>query len=102
MTSSGEALSRCSASWYILRSCAGSLDGGGWNVVGRGSGKRVAAGLPDGVGVGVVVWEGSVVVGVGWAMRFCVGGTDADLAGRSSGMISIGVAVVSGHSSCGR
>ena len=70
-------------------------------MVGRWSGKRVAAG-PDGVGVGVVVWEGSVVVGVGLAMRFCVGGAEADLAGRSSGIISISVAVVSGHSSCGR
>ena len=67
-------------------------------MVGRGSGKRVAAG-PDGVGVGVVIWEGSVVVGVGLAMRFCVGGADADLAGRSSGITSIGVAVVSGRSS---
>ena len=56
---------------------------------------RVAAG-PDGVGVGVVVWEGSVAVGVGLAMRFCVGGADADLVGMLSGIISIGVAVVSG------
>ena len=70
-------------------------------MVGIGSGKRDAAGL-DGVGVGVVVCERSVVVGVGLAMRFCVWGTDADLAGKSSGMISIGVAVVFGHSSCGR
>ena len=46
-------------------------------MVGRGSGKLVAAG-PDGVGVGVDVLEGLVVVGVGWVMRFCVGGTDAD------------------------
>ena len=67
-------------------------------MVGRGSGMRVAAG-PDGVGVDVVVWEGSVAVGVGLAMRFCVGGADADLAGMLSGIISIGVAVVSGHSS---
>ena len=29
---------------------------------------------PDGFGVGVVVCEGSVVVGVGLAVRFCVGG----------------------------
>ena len=70
-------------------------------MVGRGSGKRVSAG-PDGVGVGVVVGDGSVVDGVGLAMRFCVGGADADLAGKSSGIMSIGVAVVSGHSSCGR
>ena len=67
-------------------------------MVGRGSGMRVAA-EPDGVGVGVVVWEGSVVVGVGLTMRCCVGGADADLAGKSSGIMSIGVAVVSGHSS---
>ena len=69
-------------------------------MIGRGSDRRVAA-VPDGVGVGVVVWEGSVVVGVGLAMRFCVGGADADLAGKLSGIISIGVGVVSGHSSCG-
>ena len=75
-----------------------SLDGAGWNVVGRVSGRRVAA-VPDGVGVGVVVWEGSVVVGVGLVMRFCVGGADADLAGKFSWIMSIGVAVVSGHSS---
>ena len=72
-----------------------SLDGGGWNVVGRGSGMRVAAG-PDGVGVGVDVWVGSVADGVGLAMKFCVGGADADLAARLSGIISIDVAVVSG------
>ena len=70
-------------------------------MVGRGSDRRFAA-WPEGVGVGVVFWEGSVVVGVGLAMRFCVGGADADLAGKSSGIKSIGVAVVSGHSSCGR
>ena len=99
--SSGEARSRCSASWYILRSCAGSCDGGGWKVVGRGSGIRVGAG-PDGVGVGVVVCERSVVVGVGLAMRFCVGCTDADVAGKLSGMMSIGVAVLAGLSSRGR
>ena len=69
-------------------------------MVGRGSGRRVAAG-PDGVGVCVVVLEGSVVVGVGLAMRCCVGCADADLTGKLSGIISIGVAVVSGHSSCG-
>ena len=34
---------------------------------GGGSGLRVAAG-PDWVGVGVVVWVGSVMVGVGLAM----------------------------------
>ena len=70
-------------------------------MVGRGSGRLVAAG-PDGVGVGVVVWEWSVVVGVGLAMRFFVGSADADLAGKLSVIKSIGVAEVSGHSSCGR
>ena len=69
-------------------------------MVGRVSGIRVAAG-PVGVGVGVVVWEGSVAVGVGLAMQCCVGGADTDLAGCTSGIMSIGVAVVSGHSSCG-
>ena len=72
-----------------------SLNGGVWNVVGRGSGMRVAAG-PDGVGVGVVVWVGSVAVGVRLAMRFCVWCADVDLTGRLSGIISIGVAVISG------
>ena len=66
-----------------------------WNVVGSGSGMLVAA-RSDGVGVGVVVLEGSVVVGVGLAMRFCVRGADAELAGRLSRVISIGVVVVSG------
>ena len=70
-------------------------------MVGSGLGKRDAAG-PDGVGVGVVVWEVSVVVGVGWAMRFCVGCSDADLACMFSGMISIDVAVEFGPSSCAR
>ena len=50
-------------------------------MVGRGSGRRAAAGN-DVVGVGVVVLEGSVVVGVGLAMRFCVVGTDADFVGK--------------------
>ena len=59
---------------------------------------RVAAG-PDGVGVGVVVLEASVAVGVVLAMECCVGGSDAHVAGRTSGITSIGVAVVSGHSS---
>ena len=70
-------------------------------MVGRGSGKRVAE-WSDGVGVGVVVWEGSVMVGVGLPMRFCVEGADADLAGGTSGIMSIGVAEVFGHSSWGR
>ena len=47
-------------------------------MVGRGSGMRVAAG-PDVVGVGVVVWEGSVAVGVGLAMGCCVEDVDVDL-----------------------
>ena len=59
---------------------------------------RVAAG-PDGVGVGVVVLEGSVAVCVELAMGCCVEDVDVDLVGGSSGMMSIGVAVVSGHSS---
>ena len=64
-------------------------------MVVRGSGMRVSAG-PDGVGVSVIVLKGSVAVGVVLAMRVCVGGADADLAGSLSGIISIGVAVVSG------
>ena len=35
-------------------------------------------------------------------MRCCVEGVDVDLVGRSSGMMSIGVAAVSGHASWGR
>ena len=54
---------------------------------------------PDGTGVGVVVWEGSVAVGVGLAMGCCVEDMDVDLVGGSSGTMSIGVAVMSGHSS---
>ena len=67
-------------------------------MVGRGSGVRVAAG-PDGVGAGVVVWEGSVVVSVGLALECCERNVDVGLVGGSSGMMSIGVTVVSGHSS---
>ena len=73
---------------------------GGWNAVGRGSGFRGWAG-PDVVGVGVGVWEGTVVVDVGlatgsWEEDECV-----CLVRGSSGMMSIGVAV-SGLASCGR
>ena len=50
---------------------------------GRWSGRRVVAG-PDWVGVGVVVLEGSVVVGVKLAMECCVDGADADLAETTS------------------
>ena len=39
---------------------------GGWNVVGKVSGRRGWA-EPDGVGVGVDVWAVSVMVGVGLA-----------------------------------
>ena len=62
---------------------------------------RVAA-KPDGVGVGVVVWEESMAVGVGLAMGCWVEDVDVDLVGGSSGTMSIGVAVVSGHSIWGR
>ena len=55
-----------------------------------------------GVGVGIGVLEGSMGVGVGLAMRCCVGGADADLVGRSTGMMSIGAGSVSGYASCGR
>ena len=41
-------------------------------------------------------------VGVGLAMRCCAEGADVDLVGRYSGMMSIGVAAVSGHASWGR
>ena len=69
-------------------------------MVGKVSGIRGAA-IPDGAGVGVVVWERSVVVGVGLAMGCCVEDVDVDLVGGSSCTMSIGVAVVSGHSSGG-
>ena len=75
-----------------------SLDGGGWNVVGRGSGMRVGAGA-DGIGLGVVVLEGSVVVGVGMAMVSCEEDEGVGFVRGSSGMMSIGVA---GLSSRGR
>ena len=64
-------------------------------MVGSGSGMRVTAG-PDGVGVGVVVWVGSVAVGVGLAMGCWVEDVDIGLVRGSSGMMSIGVAGVSG------
>ena len=69
-------------------------------MVGRGSGFRGWAG-PDVVGVDVGVWEGAVVVDVGLA----TGGWEEDdgdgLLRGSSGMMSIGVAVL-GLVSCGR
>ena len=98
--SSGEAFSRCSASWYLLRSCAGSLDGGGWKIVGRGSGFRGWAGS-DGVSVGVGVWAGTVVVGVGLATGRWEEDEGVGLMGGSSWIMSIGVAVL-GLVSCGR
>ena len=84
-----------------MRSCAESLDGGGWNVVGRGSGMRGSCGTV-GIGVGVDVWEGSVGVGVGLAILCCVGGADTDFVGVSSVMMSIGVGSVSGRGRRGR
>ena len=65
-----------------------SLDGGGWNVVGSGSGMRVAVGAVV-VGVGADVWECAVGVVVGLAMSCCVGGAEADLVVGSSGMIPL-------------
>ena len=56
---------------------------------------RVTAG-PDGVGVGVVVWVGSVAVGVGMTMGCWMEDVDVGVVGGSSGMMSIGVAGVSG------
>ena len=67
-----------------------SLDGGGWNVVGMGSGMRGACG-PSGIGGGVDVWAGCVGVGVGLAISCCVGCADADFVEGSSVMMSIGV-----------
>ena len=55
---------------------------------------RVTAG-PDGVDVGVVVWVGSVAVGVGMTMGCWVEDVDVGLVGGSSGMMSIGAVVVS-------
>ena len=57
---------------------------------------------PIGVGIGVVVWVGSVDVGVGLAMSCCVGGADADFVGASSLMMSIGEGSVSESVSRGR
>ena len=91
--SSGEAFSRCSAFWYLLRSCAGSLDGGVWKIVGRGSGFRGWAG-PDVSGVDVGVWEATVVVGVGLAMGGWEEEAGVGLLMGSSVMMSIGVAVL--------
>ena len=62
---------------------------------------RVGAG-PDGVGVGVVVLEGSVVVGVGMAMGSCEEDVGVGFVRGTSGMMSIGVAVSAGLSSRGR
>ena len=69
-------------------------------MVGRGSGFRGWAG-PDVVGVGVVVWEGTVVVDVGLATGSWEEDEGVSLVRGSSGMMSIGVAV-SGLVSCGR
>ena len=56
----------------------------------------------DGMGVVVIVWEGSVGVGVGMARRCCVGVAYAVFVEGSSGMMSIGAGSVSGYASCGR
>ena len=69
-------------------------------MVGRGSGFRGWAG-PDVVGVGVGVWEGTVVVDVGLATGSWEEDEGVGLVRGSSGMMSIGVAV-SGLVSCGR
>ena len=69
-------------------------------MVGRGSGFRGWAG-PEVVGVGVGVWEGTVVVGVGLATGSWEEDEGVGLLRGSSGMISIGVAVL-GLVSCGR
>ena len=53
------------------------------------------------VGVGVVVWEGTVVVDVGLATGSWEEDDGVGLVRGSSGMMSIGVAV-SGLVSCGR
>ena len=69
-------------------------------MVGSGSGFRGWAG-PDGSGVDVGVWEGTVVVGVGLATGSWEEDEGVGLLRGSSGMISIGVAVL-GLVSCGR
>ena len=51
------------------------------------------------VGVGVVVWEGTVVVDVGLATGSWEEDEGVGLVRGSSGMMSIGVGV-SGHASC--
>ena len=69
-------------------------------MVGSGSGFRGWAG-PDVVGVDVGVWEGTVVVGVGLATGSWEEAEGLGLMRESSGIISIGVAVL-GLVSCGR
>ena len=69
-------------------------------MVVRGSGFRVWAG-PDVVGVDVGVWEGTVVVGVGLATWSWEEAEGIGLMRESSGIISIGVAVL-GLASCRR
>ena len=69
-------------------------------MVGRGSGFRGWAGY-DVVGVGVVVWEVTVVVDVGLATGCLEEDAGVGLVRGASGMMSIGVAV-SGHVSSGR
>ena len=69
-------------------------------MVGRGSGFRGCAG-PAVVGVDVGVWEGAVVVGVGLATGSWEEAEVVSLVRGSSGIMSIGVAVL-GLVSCGR
>ena len=68
-------------------------------MVGRGSGFRGCAG-PAVVGVDVGVWEGTVVVGVGLATGSWEEAEGVGLVGCTSGMISIGVAVLGLVSCC--
>ena len=69
-------------------------------MVGSGSGRRGWV-ESDGVGVGVGVWEGTVMVDVGLALGSCEEDEGIGFVSDSSAMSSIGVAV-SGLASCGR
>ena len=69
-------------------------------MVGSGSGRRGWV-ESDGVSVGVGVWAGTVVVGVGLATGRWEEDEGVGLMGGSSWIMSIGVAVL-GLVSCGR